>query len=117
MQTVSDGLRLIKLSISCVLSTISSIVIYYINLDLISQANSDAMSQLGAGLGKIILLPIYIILCLFSVVFAMRSFFLSIGLMKSQSKALKVIGIVLFILTLALIGFIVFIICQTVKVF
>lgn len=117
MNDTKNGLRLIKLSIDLIIASVSSIVIYLINLDLIKQASKDALTQLGLGFGKIVLIPLYIIFYIICIGFTIRSFFLSIGLFKADSKLIKVLGVILFILTLVLIAFIGFNISQTVKIF
>ena len=117
MNDTKNGLRLIKLSIDLIIASVSSIVIYFINLDLIKKVSSDGLTQLGLGFGKIVLIPFIIIAYIISVGFTIRSFFLSIGLFKADSKLIKVLGVILFILTLVLIAFIGFNISQTVKIF
>ncbi len=115
---MKDGLRLVKLIIVYLISSVSSIVIWGLNNDLIkTSAGADTVSQLGMGLSKIILIPLYIILFLVSYSLSLSSFITSIKLIGSKSKTLKIFSIIMLILSLALIGFVIYITVQSCKLF
>lgn len=111
-------LRVIKLFIFYILSSASSIIIWNLNSDFVKTATSaDMATKLGTGFSKIILIPLYIILFLVAISLGLSSFITSIKLTKTQSKTIKVISIIMILLTLALLGFVVYISIQTVKLF
>ncbi|MGN1208292.1 MAG: hypothetical protein ACI4TI_02385 [Christensenellales bacterium] len=114
---MKSGLKLIKLFIFYVLSSVSSIIIWNLNANLISNSSADAMTQLGLGLSKVILIPLYIILYLVAITMGLSSFFTSIKLIQADSKAIKVISIIMLLLSLALIGFVIYVLIQTINLF
>ncbi len=111
---MKDGLKLFKLLIFYVISSVSSIIIWNLNKDMVlNSTNTSLSSQLGVGISKIIVIPLYIILHLVTISLGLNSFFTSIGLIKSNSKTIKAISIIMLILVLALIGFEIYLILQT----
>lgn len=113
---MKTGFKMLKLFIFYVISSVSSIIIFFLNKDFVKPGGTDAVTQLGYGLSKIIIIPLYIILFLVAISLALSSFFTSIGLTKAESKTVKVISIIMIILTLALLGFITYTLIQTINV-
>lgn len=112
---MKTGFKMLKLFIFYVISSVSSIIIFFLNKDFVKPSGTDAVTQLGYGLSKIIIIPLYIILFLVAISLALSSFFTSIGLIKSNSKTIKAISIIMLILVLALIGFEIYLILQTIN--
>ena len=112
-----DSLRLIRLIFAYLLASISSIAIYFLNLDFVKSNSGNALTQLGAGLSKVIIIPLYIILYLVAISFTIRSIILSLSLLKTNSKMIKALSIIIFLLTLALTVFVGITIKQTISIF
>lgn len=113
---MKTSLNMIKLFIFYIISTVSSILIHYFNKDLLN-VGQDAGAQLGAGLSKIILIPLYIILYIVAISLSVGSLITSLKLTKLETKAIKVIAIIMTVLSIALIGFVVYILIQTIGLF
>lgn len=114
---MKTGLKLLKLFIFYILSSASSIIIWVLNAKLVVDSSMDAAAQISLAFEKIFIIPLYIILYIVAITLSLGSFFNSIKLIKEESKLVKVISIIMLLLSLALIGFVIYISIQTINLF
>lgn len=99
--------------ISAIVTLIISSVLLYICYEISFTSNLEGLAQLS----YIILIPIYILLFVALFGTSTASVFSSIKAIGSESKAIKIISIILLICALAVVGMGLFLLGKTIKIF